>query len=167
MHEWVSLQFIYLLCVFSVIFRLLYWHGFIMFSWNFLQHHLAVAQEVPLHENHRSPKNLLWPVQANKLTNNIFHPFILSSIKRSDVLGQYRMLVSHCATGSFAVRMTEKTSILLLSLVSKCIHPIFIDLLKVNLTSCAPHTDVMKKSLCLPSENYITLSIFYLLAASV
>lgn len=55
----------------------------------------------------------------------------------------------------------------MLSLVSKCILPAFIDLLKVNLTSCALHADVMKKSLCLPSEKYITLSIFYLLTASV
>lgn len=39
--------------------------------------------------------------------NNIFHPLILSLIKSSAVLGQYRVLLSHCATVSFAVRMTE------------------------------------------------------------
>lgn len=95
-------------CVFFLaFFWLLYQHGFIMFSWNFVQHLLAVAWEVPLHESHWSPEKLLWPVQANKLMNNIFHPFVLCLIKRSDILGQNRVLVSHYATGSFAVRMTE------------------------------------------------------------
>lgn len=108
---WMDLPIMYLPCLFSVNFRLLCRHGFIMFSWNFAQHHLAAAQEVPLHENHWSPDKLLWPLQANKSMNNIFHPFIFSLIKRSDVLGRWRVLVSCRATGSFAVRTTDNQPI--------------------------------------------------------
>lgn len=77
-----------------------------MFPWNFL-HHLSVAQEVPLHENHWSPEICFGLFKPTNSWIIFFILFILSSIKRSDVLGQYRVLVSRCATGSFAVRMTE------------------------------------------------------------
>lgn len=92
-------------CVFfSVIFWLLYWHG-LLCCHETLYNIIRLYQEV--HENPWSPEKLFWPVQVNKFMNNIFHPLILSLIKSSDVLGQYRVLISHCASGSFAVRMIE------------------------------------------------------------
>lgn len=124
---------------------------------------------VPLHKIHATSGKLLWPMQANQSMNYISHLILPFKKKAMFWEGMWEAVCFPFCDRQFCGRKMESQRYLCYYWIPNgCILFLLICLIPgKSVIHCAIDGDVIEKSLCHWFENCVTLSVFYLLAASV
>lgn len=124
---------------------------------------------VPLHKIHATSGKLLWPMQANQSMNYISHLILPFKKKAMFWEGMWEAVCFPFCDRQFCGRKMESQRYLCYYWIPNgCILFLLICLIQgKSVIHCAIDGDVIEKSLRHWFENCITLSVFYLLAASV